>query len=77
MRSVVPRTSEAVLSDLASADVEWTVPLVVSGPDGRQVALGEGDPVMTIVAEEAGRGARSPVRPGLAGTELPDPNGLP
>jgi len=52
MRSVVPRTSEAVLSDLASADVEWTVPLVVRGPDGRQVALGEGDPVMTIVAND-------------------------
>lgn len=33
--------------------------------------------VTGIVAEKAGRGARSPVRPGLAGTELPDPNGLP
>ncbi len=43
---------EAVLADLAASDVDWSVPLIVRGPDGSEVLLGHGDPVMTIVAND-------------------------
>lgn len=39
--------------NLAAAELTWSVPLLVRGPDGSELSLGHGEPVMTVTAKDA------------------------
>ncbi len=46
-------TPSTTFPELASADLTWPVPLLVRSPDGGELTLGSGDPVMTVTANDA------------------------
>ena len=50
MTTTTPATA---FGNLATADLTWPVPLLVRGPDGSEITLGDGEPVMTITANDA------------------------
>jgi cyclopropane-fatty-acyl-phospholipid synthase len=45
-------SASAVFPHLAELEIEWSVPLIVRGPDGEELRLGTGEPVMTITAND-------------------------
>jgi cyclopropane-fatty-acyl-phospholipid synthase len=45
-------TRSKAFPELLAADVVWSVPLLVRDPDGAEVTLGTGDPVMTVTAND-------------------------
>ena len=46
-------TSTTEFPKVTSADLDWPVPVLLRGPAGSSIALGDGEPVMTVTANDA------------------------
>jgi cyclopropane-fatty-acyl-phospholipid synthase len=53
MTTINPTSAAAVFPNLAATNLSWPVPVLVRGPDGTEMLVGTGEPVMTVTANDA------------------------
>jgi cyclopropane-fatty-acyl-phospholipid synthase len=52
MTTINPTSAAAVFPNLAATNLSWPVPVLVRGPDGAEMLVGNGEPVMTVTAND-------------------------
>ncbi len=53
MTTINSTIAASVFPNLAAIDLSWPVPVLVRGPDGAEMLVGTGEPVMTVIANDA------------------------
>jgi len=53
MTTTNPGSATAIFPNLMTPDLSWPVAVLVRGPDGAEIRLGDGEPVMTVTARDA------------------------